>query len=123
MITKQEAFNRAWQYFIKERHNPSTTHDHWSCLYRSPTGMKCAVGLLIPNEEYSRDFEGMPLEDVFDQVPTLCDSPDLSVSYLRDLQQCHDEFASSPSLFHTGMENKMRALAIRWNLSLPEGVK
>lgn len=123
MITKQEAFNRAWKYFIKEHHNPSITPDHGDCMYRSPTGRKCAVGLLIPIEEYSRDFEGMPLEDVFDRVPTLCDSPDLSVSYLRDLQQCHDEFASTPHLFHTGMENKMRALAIRWNLDLPEGVK
>lgn len=35
------------------RRNPTG----WSCLYRGPAGLKCAVGCLIPDELYDEDFE------------------------------------------------------------------
>lgn len=41
-MTNQEAFNKAYLGLIRQG-KPS--HDGVRCMYRSPEGMKCAVGM------------------------------------------------------------------------------
>lgn len=62
-----------------------------TCLYRGGPGMKCAVGHLIPDQHYRREFESISLNDV---ITRLADSggPDLSNhrGFLGALQEVHD---------------------------------
>ena len=49
--------------------------------------MRCAVGLLIPDEEYKTTYEEKALEEV------IADAPYLQVyteGFLYELQRCHD---------------------------------
>ena len=34
-----------------------------SCMYRSPDGLKCAAGCLIPDRDYLPEFEGVTIND------------------------------------------------------------
>lgn len=53
MITKQEAFNLVWERAKDKRRAVA----HGRCLYRAPDGLKCFVGVLIPDEKYDARFD------------------------------------------------------------------
>lgn len=36
----------------------------YACRYRSPDGMQCAIGCLIPNQDYKPEMEGASLDDL-----------------------------------------------------------
>ncbi len=55
-ITAQEALNRNWQHFIVEGKPPGRVAG--SCMYRTPDGCPCGIGILIPDEVYTVSFEG-----------------------------------------------------------------
>lgn len=57
-MTKQEIFDKVWQYYIVEKHKRSI--ERGVCLYRHPgaDGRRCAAGLLIADEHYSPEIEG-----------------------------------------------------------------
>lgn len=68
--------------------------DHGNCRYRGPAGQRCAVGLLIPDDRYTPDLEGI---SAFSQllagalaglVPEGLTRKDLS-----RIQQLHDHHA------------------------------
>lgn len=61
-------------------------------MYRSPDGLRCAIGVLIPDSEYRDAFEGVPLEgvpleDVVAECPSL-QKHDLIL--MQELQCIHD---------------------------------
>jgi hypothetical protein len=61
------------------------------CLYRGPGGLKCAVGVLIPDEEYHSEMEGLAANGVemvryFEQKGY---SPE-QMNMMGSLQQIHD---------------------------------
>lgn len=60
-MTKQEILNKVWDYFITQKNPQSlnTEADSTSpnCMYRTPTGNRCAVGVLIPDENYHPELE------------------------------------------------------------------
>jgi hypothetical protein len=60
-VTKREYFDLLVKT-SREVGFPSTHYSNaqegWVCDYRSPDGRKCAVGLIIPDEDYRPDFEG-----------------------------------------------------------------
>jgi hypothetical protein len=56
------------------------------CMYRGPLGMKCAVGALIPDEEFMPKME-------FKDVSDICGLPslkDINPELLIDMQRAHD---------------------------------
>lgn len=97
-MTRQEMYSKA-KAVINAQGGPSINFDTGQCMYRGPDGRKCAVGALIPDEEYSPAIEGagimgraatytgnahtvpafireMPIEDLY---------------FLQRLQQAHDQ--------------------------------
>jgi hypothetical protein len=44
----------------------------YSCLYRSPNGCKCAVGLLIPDELYTPYIEDVDIQAIMDTEAGVC---------------------------------------------------
>ena len=60
------------------------------CRYRTTTGLKCAVGCLIPDANYTLDMEGCHCSEafVFNALEDLGLS--LHLELLEDLQEVHD---------------------------------
>lgn len=59
------------------------------CAYRSPGGLKCAAGCMIPDELYDIGMERMLIDSVVENWPKLnLYFPDMSLA--RRLQTIHD---------------------------------
>jgi len=56
-LTKQDIFNIVANGMLKQG-KKSEDRGSSSCLYRGPNGLKCAIGMLIPDELYKARFEG-----------------------------------------------------------------
>jgi len=68
--------------------------DSKGCCYRTGSGLKCAVGFLISDSEYSPDMEnngvGVLVEHFSKQFPSDSHPFKLHAKLLRDLQFVHD---------------------------------
>ena len=60
-----------------------------TCAYRSDEGLKCAIGILIPDESYNNKLEGVRIAVIIDDhaLPTYFKN---HVALLDDLQLAHD---------------------------------
>lgn len=87
-MTEQEALAKVWQWFVVDG-NPRSVDASGTCMYRGENGCKCAVGVLIPNNQYSDEYEGNPPALLVEEfgVPAL---RGLSSDFLRALQCAHD---------------------------------
>ena len=79
------------------------------CMYRSPDGLKCFAGALIPDEAYRPEWEGkmsvnVPCFDQFQEARTL----------IRQLQVIHDD--DHPD----NWEYELRVVAKRFGLEVPQ---
>jgi hypothetical protein len=57
-----------------------------SCSYRTPEGLKCAAGCLIPDDEYNPEFEGSSWATIASHFPQYEEYRDM----ITDLQLLHD---------------------------------
>jgi hypothetical protein len=58
-----------------------------TCRYRGAEGRKCAIGCLIPDEEYKSVFEIIGLPELVEAVPSLRGT---NINLLRALRTLHD---------------------------------
>ena len=81
-------------------------NDIGGCLYRGPNGSKCAIGCLIPDEEYKDSMEGKSVNYLnidFDNLKTK------SVCY--SMQIVHDEFSLFNSTWTQYLNEKIAMVA------------
>ena len=62
----QEIFDTVATHLFRQGHQAI---DNGTCLYRAPNGDMCAVGVLIPDEYYEKDFEMLPVSAICSQLP------------------------------------------------------
>ncbi len=109
--TNQEAFNKMVAHLRAQ--NAKSIQDNHYCLYRGPDGMKCAVGCLIPDSEYSEDFENRSISEL-KQMDILPDSlKNTSYPLLQQMQEVHDSWDVSQ------WENGIDLTARMFNLEIP----
>ena len=108
-MTNQEAFETMVRHLRKQGER-STSARGIACRYRGTKGMACAVGVLIPDKEYSPTFEGHGAEFIVKKVPTL---QSVSLDILLEMQMIHDNDAVK------SWEDRFAAAATRFNLTLP----
>lgn len=93
-MTNQEAFDKVVQHLKTQKEQsfgPFTNqygNTQHSCLYRGPDGLKCAVGALIPDEEYKPEFEGLAVLSLMRRKPASLIGLDRDL--LLELQRVHD---------------------------------
>lgn len=111
-MTAQAIFNKAARHLIQQ--NCKAFHKNaTSCAYRSPTGLKCAVGALISQKNYKMQMEG-------ESVSTLILNdllPGHLVPYkqlLEMLQEVHDDY--NP----WDWKRQLRHVANEFNLQIPK---
>jgi hypothetical protein len=122
-MTEQEIFNKTWQHFIVEKNKKSFADSIPSkCVYRQDrTGgckTRCAVGLFIPDEDYSPDMDNGDIPN----IETLADvAAQLQVRryFLEKLQETHDTSTSNDQFFHEDIENNLRIFADSFDLIIP----
>ena len=99
MKTALDIFNKVSEHLLDQNHRSLSVAD-LRCLYRSPTGLKCAVGCLIKDEFYTPRLEGLGVEAVIgqDSIPPVVAALQESgvpvtetvLRLLADLQGLHD---------------------------------
>lgn len=111
-MTLQEIFDTVIEHLRKQNAKSQISDGQREvCLYRSPEGLKCAAGCLIPDEYYIPEMERNGWEDVvqmFD-LPDYLKDPD-SINLVASLQFIHD---SIPISF---WEIKFKAMAEYYKL-------
>ena len=118
---RQRQLDAVWDWFVVQGKPRSIGVDDLrrpQCCYRSETGLRCGVGVLIPDELYESSIEGMSASSV---AADSCGSlPELSKAlgglensnFLDSIQFAHD--SSFPY-----MEVELREIALRYNLTVP----
>ena len=86
-MTNQEAFETMVRHLRKQGCQSVSEHGT-RCLYRGPNGRMCAVGCLIPDDQYKRSFEGETAECIAKKVPALSD---IEPGILSEMQCIHDD--------------------------------
>lgn len=112
-MSNQEIFDTVWHGLQGQGFEKSVGPNGIDCLYRGPRGRKCAIGHLIPDDEYAEDFENHSIDTMYDNglLPTaLCGLP---TDLLDNLMEVHD-FSDND------MELGLRGVAKRWGLDVPE---
>jgi hypothetical protein len=92
-MNAQEIFDTVKNHLLKQ--NAKSVNEEMDiCAYRSPDGLKCAIGCLISDKEYSPTMEGLGVEDLSLDFPVLeerfIDHSDL----LDSLQKVHDRYTT-----------------------------
>jgi len=103
-MTNQEAFDTMVRH-LRKQGKRSQEVNRSTCRYYGPDGLMCAVGCLIPEDQYSRELEGLAVIEIQEKVPALYPiSPDLlrSMQLIHDFDQVEDwedEFAEAAKRF------------------------
>ena len=120
MITAQELFDNALHGVLKQ--GGQSFDKKKGCVYRDPSGRRCGIGHSIPDAEYSSNFEGVPVINMW----ALCSSEQPVTRYIsrhlrvlaQSLQRAHDRHAAENNfLYNCGVN--MKGLAVRYDLQTP----
>ena len=89
-ITKQEVFDRALSHLRKQGEPAIFVDEMPRCRYRTPEGLKCAIGALISDENYYLDLEGWPASAK--RVYELFEGTQQDAEFYADIQaELHDD--------------------------------
>lgn len=110
-LTAQQIFDTVATHLLQQGRKAviRNSEKSESCRYRTPEGLKCAVGCLIEDEEYQPEMEGRGVHTLagLGLLPSRL-SP--FVDLLKALQRIHDYRTNAPS-FKASVVNQMKRLA------------
>lgn len=95
-LNSQQIFDRVVQHLAQQKH--AATNVQGMCLYRAPKGRSCAVGCLIPNDQYESNFENTGVRALVGDGTLLF--PNTNVELLVRLQEAHDLTNNANALCH-----------------------
>ena len=114
-MTNQEAFDKIVARLIDG--TGRADDGEGGCMYRAPNGLSCAVGCLIPDDEYDEGIEGEYVH-ALDYLGCL---DGLNVEMLEDAQDVHDYCRNwtGTKLNDKGIQ-ELKRIAADYNLKMPE---
>ena len=109
--TRQADFNTAYTRILAQG-KPAMTGE--SCLYTTPDGLHCGIGMLMTNDELA--IMGGRCGDVASlDIPRFNDD----IEFYTDLQNSHDDAGVYAEDFIVGFKERMEAVAIDYDLEIP----
>lgn len=124
--TKQEDFSKVWNHFVVKKNPPSKESPNTFCRYRGNDGLRCAIGILLPDELYSPRMEGrgvVGLLKLGKELEAWIRSH--NVHLLVALQNAHDNAAEVAVRgkvdFHKSLEKRLRMVATMFECEIPAG--
>lgn len=121
-MTRQEVFNKVWDWFIVQKNPQSVDYEEEDCKYRifkEDKTLKCAIGCLIPDDLYEPKMDegaGYNCKSLLLIYPTLkktLDIKDEDFEFLSDLQTAHDYD------FHR-LEGQLISIAKLYSVDVPK---
>ena len=115
----QRLFDNAAKGLIAQG-QPAINHNSKLCAYRTATGLKCAIGHSISDDQYYPDMEEQPLYTI---LPKIGFPNDETLAFALELQKAHDHTASDhfdPTDWLQAWRVAMIKLASRYNLDPKE---
>ena len=114
----QEIFDRVTRHLLTQRKRAEFLYN---CCYRTEEGLKCAIGCLIPDDEYTPQMESLTVCAMLVRFPkalgealTVDKQPlqdrKLTLDLLSRLQRVHDRY--SPSQWPTSLREVAKDLAL-----------
>lgn len=120
-MTKQEIFDIVWKGILSQG-GPSLNH-LYGCAYRGENNRKCAAGLLISDEDYTKDYEGEVVSTtVPNKLTEYFESKNLNIAFIAKLQSVHDNAwcdSETDEDFLKNWKSRMRNLALCEELKTP----
>jgi hypothetical protein len=125
-MNTQQVFDEVLKHLWQQNESARSGDD---CVYfDEETGMKCAIGCLIPSEYYSSDMEGHGIVGVLELFPNLKEIPAIraiaehpapNCEFGWYLQSLHDNLALvHPDDFRTYLRSAANTLADRYGLTV-----
>ena len=88
-FNEQEVFNRVRNHLLAQNRK---SMNNGSCAYRGANGLKCALGIFIPDDDYSDIFESFAVTKTIVKDSMEFDSLEhKDILFMGDLQEIHDE--------------------------------
>ena len=110
-MTNQEAFDVMVRH-LRKQGCKSVSEDGSKCLYRGPNGLMCAVGALIPDEEYRPEWDERGLSA--SKIVKCCHAlQGVDSNLLSIMQTIHDHCSI------TNWEEHFKITASTYDLTLP----
>ena len=113
-MNKQEIFDKV--YLGLKSQNFEQSYSGGACMYRSPNGLKCAAGWLIPDEMYCEIYEGFSAEHPFIRQQMFGQFDDQQIAFIQALQELHDNCADPDD-----MQRILNNFAELHKLTVPQG--
>lgn len=115
-MTNQEIFNKVYKHLLTQNkqavsYNLFYGQKNKLCKYRSKN-LKCAIGCLIPDKLYSKNMEGLSVEELAIEYPELGFKKG-NIRLLGDLQSIHDLY--DPTLW----KQELKDIAKEFKLKIP----
>jgi hypothetical protein len=91
-VSAQAIWERVANHLLQQG-MASLSNETATCAYYGRDGLKCAIGILIPENEYTPTVEGQPILNLFDRYycpPTLYKMRQFR-ELMCDLQRLHDK--------------------------------
>lgn len=112
-MTRQELFDRVATHLLEQdEKSEGVGQGVYRCLYRGPNELRCAIGVLIPNDKYNPSFEGCPCTDKDIQEAAGLGGEDINLAL--QLQDIHD---GNPTVLWRGLLQETAAeFGLKWRL-------
>jgi hypothetical protein len=104
--TDQEIFDRVCAHLARQGERAI---EAGRCKYRTPDGLRCAIGGLLPEDADYGPLEGLSIEGLINNGLV---SVDVNRELLEQLQQAHDGMYSAAEL-----REELRKIARRFGIS------
>lgn len=121
-MTEQEVFDKVVAHLLQQQ--AYCESENSEPLYRGVNGTKCAIGCLIPDEQYSIDMEQKDVISIVNRYPSL-PFVDVNLHLMLTLQRLHDGgvgFRFGAQMDMDDIKNRLHNIGIRFNLEIPESL-
>lgn len=125
-LTRQQIFDRVWDYFVVKKHPKSMDGQTDNCFYLGPEGTRCAIGIFLAKPEAKACSESGAIFEVRDLNPDIYNRHfrDEDLQFLAALQRCHDlAYGVFDGAFNDDIEWRLRLLMGAYNLAEPRPKK
>lgn len=111
MISKQEIFNEVSTHLLAQnKQSRIGSSNDMACVYRGPNNLKCAIGCLISDQDYSPSMERKGIGQLIKDFSCM-EKYEPIAAFLFDLQMIHDRYEPEYWL------NMLNEFADKWNLN------
>jgi hypothetical protein len=112
-ITQQVFFDTIAAHLLRQREQ-SKFKNSSTCQYHGPRGLKCAIGVIIPDAMYSEMMEYKSVAGLIEDYPGLGEYiPNLELA--RELQMTHDN--TDPVYWRDVLMNVAGRFGLEWKFN------